>query len=86
MRNVQVTGDKEFYEVAHPSECGSVDMAAVMEALVETDYSGPARPDHGRAIWGEQVQRVGYGLYDRSLGAMYLHGLYQGIRQAKGAA
>lgn len=83
MRNVMVTGDKEFYEVAHPSECGSIDMAAVMAALVEIGYTGPARPDHGRAIWGETIGRVGYGLYDRALGAMYLHGLYQGIRQAK---
>jgi mannonate dehydratase len=83
MRNVKVTDEKEFYEVAHPTECGSVDMAAVMEALVDIGYNGPARPDHGRRIWDENVTRVGYGLYDRSLGAMYLHGLYQGIKQAK---
>lgn len=83
MRNVKVTGEKEFHEVAHPSECGTVDMAAVMEALVEIGYIGPTRPDHGRMIWGE-TGRTGYGLYDRALGVMYLHGLYQGIRQANG--
>ncbi len=79
MRNVQITGQHDFHEVAHPSECGSVDMAGVMRALVEIGYSGPIRPDHGRRIWNEDVPRTGYGLYDRALGAMYLHGLWQGM-------
>ena len=83
LRNVKRTGAQDFYEVAHPSECGSVDMAAVMEALVETGFDRPIRPDHGRLIWGEKTERTGYGLYDRALGAMYLHGLYQGIQQAR---
>jgi mannonate dehydratase len=30
-------------------------------------------------IWGE-TGRAGYGLYDRALGAMYLQGLYEGVR------
>jgi mannonate dehydratase len=81
-RNVKVTGDKDFYEVAHPSECGSVNMAAVIEALVKTGFDGPMRSDHGRMIWGE-TGRTGYGLYDRALGTMYLHGLVQGIQQAR---
>jgi mannonate dehydratase len=83
-RNVQRMAGHDFYEVAHPSECGSVDMAAVIEALVEIGYDRPIRPDHGRAIWGEVIERTGYGLYDRALGAMYLHGLYQGIKHARG--
>lgn len=83
MRNVKRTGDQDFYEVAHPSECGSVNMGAVMEALVDTGYTGPIRPDHGRRIWDEDVPRTGYGLYDRALGAMYLHGLWQGVVQGR---
>jgi mannonate dehydratase len=81
MRNVQRTGTYNFYEVAHPSEYGSVDMAAVMQVLIEMDYAGPIRSDHGRQIWDEKVTRTGYGLYDRALGAMYLYGLWQGIKQ-----
>jgi mannonate dehydratase len=79
LRNVKITGDYDFHEVAHPPEFGSVDMVAVMRALVESGYEGPIRPDHGRMIWGE-TGRTGYGLYDRALGAMYLHGLWQGVK------
>lgn len=77
-RNVKVTGYHDFYEVAHPSECGSVNMEAVIQALVDIGFTGPIRPDHGRMIWGE-TGIMGYGLHDRSLGAMYLYGLYQGM-------
>lgn len=80
LRNVQRTDAHDFYEVAHPAECGSVDMVAVMRALVAIGYSGALRPDHGRRIWGEDVPRTGYGLYDRAMGAMYLHGLWQGLQ------
>ncbi len=80
LRNVQRTGDRDFYEVAHPSACGSVDLRAVMQALVEIGYAGPLRPDHGRRIWDEDVPRTGYGLYDRALGAMYLQGLWEGLQ------
>ncbi|MBZ0305211.1 MAG: mannonate dehydratase [Anaerolineae bacterium] len=78
LRNVKLTGERDFYEVAHPSENGSVDMRAVIRALIDIGYSGPVRPDHGRKIWDEVVPRTGYGLYDRALGAMYLYGLWQG--------
>ncbi len=81
LRNVVREGEHDFYEVAHPSACGSVDLGAVMRALVEIGYAGPLRPDHGRRIWGEQVARTGYGLYDRALGAMYLQGLWEGLRR-----
>jgi len=53
-------------------------MRAVLTALHETGFDGPIRSDHGRMIWGETGQ-PGYGLYDRALGAMYLHGLWEGI-------
>jgi mannonate dehydratase len=56
-------------------------MGAVMQALVDIGYSGVMRSDHGRRIWDEDVPRTGYGLYDRALGAMYLQGLWEGIRQ-----
>jgi mannonate dehydratase len=77
-RNVKRTGERAFQETAHPSENGDVDMRAVLQALRDNDFNGPIRSDHGRMIWGETGQ-PGYGLYDRALGAMYLHGLWEGI-------
>ena len=77
-RNIKVTGKRSFQETAHPSEFGDVDMRAVLGGLHETGFSGPIRSDHGRMIWDEKRQ-PGYGLHDRALGAMYLHGLWEGI-------
>ncbi|MEX2153447.1 MAG: mannonate dehydratase [Gemmatimonadaceae bacterium] len=77
-RNIKRTGPRSFQETAHPSEHGDVDMRAVLAALHETGFTGPIRSDHGRMIWGETGQ-PGYGLHDRALGAMYLHGLWEGI-------
>ena len=84
-RNVRVTGEHAFDETAHPTRCGDVDMFEVLRALHEVGFDGPVRPDPGRMIWGERG-RAGYGLYDRALGAMYLHGLWEGITRMKGAA
>jgi mannonate dehydratase len=80
-RNVLVTGPRQFQEVPHPSEYGSVDMFAVLRALHDAGFAGPMRPDHGRMIWGESG-RPGYGLYDRALGATYLQGLWEAITRA----
>lgn len=77
-RNVKRMGPKTFNEVPHPGELGDVDMRAVLAALIETDFNGPMRPDHGRMIWDEEG-RPGYGLYDRALGASYLYGLWEGL-------
>jgi mannonate dehydratase len=77
-RNIKRTGVRSFQETAHPSDHGDVDMRALLGALHETGFAGPIRSDHGRMIWGETGQ-PGYGLYDRALGAMYLHGLWEGI-------
>jgi mannonate dehydratase len=77
-RNVKVTGEREFHEVAHPSNQGDVDMLAVIKAYHEIGFSGPMRPDHGRMIWDEGGQ-PGYGLFDRALGAMYLQGLWEAL-------
>jgi mannonate dehydratase len=77
-RNVVRTATRAFHEVPHPSEYGNVDMLDVLRALVETGFDGPMRPDHGRMIWGESG-RPGYGLYDRALGATYLHGMWEAL-------
>jgi mannonate dehydratase len=77
-RNIKRTGERSFHETAHPSGLGDINMRAVLRALHDTGFAGPIRSDHGRMIWGESGQ-PGYGLYDRALGAMYLHGLWEGI-------
>jgi mannonate dehydratase len=77
-RNVNLPGDKQFHESAHPPAYGDVDLVAVMEALHDVGFTGPMRPDHGRMIWDE-TGIPGYGLYDRALGAVYLLGVWQGI-------
>jgi mannonate dehydratase len=77
-RNVRVEDDRRFHETPHPSRFGDVDMRAVLQAFADTGFDGPMRPDHGRMIWGEEGL-PGYGLYDRALGAMYLHGLWEGV-------
>ncbi len=82
MRNVKILEDgKGFEERAHYSECGSLDMYAIMKALYDNGFDGYIRPDHGRMIWGE-TGRPGYGLYDRALGATYLNGLWEAITKA----
>jgi mannonate dehydratase len=75
-RNVRTTGERKFHETPHPS--GDVNLAEVLQALRDTEFAGPMRPDHGRMIWGEKG-RAGYGLYDRALGATYLQGLWEGL-------
>lgn len=77
-RNVGFLGEKKFVESAHLSSEGSLDMAAIMKALIEVDFKGVIRPDHGRTIWGE-ICMPGYGLYDRALGISYLQGLHEAI-------
>ena len=79
LRNVKVTGDRQFHECPHPSAFGNVNLPDVVDALCDAGFDGPIRPDHGRLIWGE-AGRPGYGLYDRALGAMYLQGLWEGLR------
>ncbi len=76
IRNVKRMEDGSFEESAHLTSCGSLDMAAIVRALVDNGYDGYVRPDHGRMIWGE-TGKPGYGLYDRALGAAYLNGLFE---------
>ena len=82
LRNIKITGDKQFFEVAHPTDCGSLDMYGIAKALIDNGFDGYVRPDHGRMIWGE-TGRYGYGLFDRALGAAYIVGLFEGIEKSK---
>ena len=82
LRNIKFEDEGVFHESAHLSSAGSFDMYEIVKALIETGFDGVIRPDHGRAIWGEQA-RPGYGLYDRALGVAYLNGLWEAINKAK---
>lgn len=78
LRNLKYNSPIDFEEAAHLSSDGSLDMYKIMKALVDINYKGPIRPDHGRMIWNE-VAMPGYGLYDRALGTQYLLGLLEAI-------
>ena len=78
LRNVKVNAAGDFEETAHKSDCGSLDMAAIVKAYHDVGFEGYVRPDHGRMIWGEKG-KPGYGLYDRALGAVYLNGLWEAV-------
>jgi mannonate dehydratase len=80
VRNVKHNGPGDFEESAHLSSDGSLDMYQIMKALYDIGFTGPLRPDHGRAIWGE-VSMPGYGLYDRAIGLSYLSGLLEAIQK-----
>lgn len=82
LRNIKYDGERCFEEVGHPTECGSIDMFGIVKALVDKDWDGYVRPDHGRMIWGEKG-RYGYGLFDRALGATYIAGLFEAIEKLK---
>ena len=79
-RNIKHTSEYSFHEVGHTTEFGDIDMYEVIKTLVEVEFKGAIRPDHGRMIWGERG-RPGYGLYDRALGSIYLSGLWEGIEK-----
>ncbi len=81
IRNVMIMEDGSFEERAHLSSCGSLDIYEIVKALVENDYDGYVRPDHGRMIWGE-TGKPGYGLYDRALGATYINGLFEACEKS----
>ena len=82
MRNTKHTAPGVFEESAHYAADGSLDMVEIMQALVDINYQGPIRPDHGRAVWGE-VSMPGYGLFDRAMGSQYLLGLYDALIRKK---
>ncbi len=76
IRNVLLMEDGSFEETAHLSSCGSLDIAHIVKILAENGFDGYVRPDHGRMIWGE-TGKLGYGLFDRALGAAYINGLFE---------
>jgi mannonate dehydratase len=78
VRNVAVQPDGTFYESAHLSCEGSLDLAEILKAYHDIGFDGYLRPDHGRMIWGE-TGKPGYGLYDRALGAVYINGLWEAV-------
>lgn len=75
LRNVKIFDNGDFIETSHYTQDGSIDLNGVVKELSDQNYTGYARPDHGRHIWNEEC-RPGYGLYDRALGIMYLLGLW----------
>lgn len=81
VRNVRLDGKHDFYETAHPSKYGSLDIYEIMKALYDIGYNGYVRPDHGRMIWGESG-KPGYGLYDRALGSVYIGGIWEAITKS----
>ena len=78
-RNVKILPDTSFEESGHLTQDGSLDMNAIVKALVDTGFTGYFRPDHGRMIWDEvgSDAKPGYGLYDRALGTAYINGLIE---------
>ena len=78
VRNVAVQPDGTFYESAHLSCEGTLDLAEIIRAYHDVGFDGYLRPDHGRMIWGE-TGKPGYGLYDRALGAVYINGLWEAV-------
>lgn len=81
-RNVKFLGERKFKETAHLSSEGSLDMFAIMKALVDVGFDGVIRPDHGRTVWGE-IAMPGYGLGDRAMGITYSQGLLEAIQKIK---
>ncbi len=80
LRQITFTGEYDFCESGHLTDCGSLDIYGIVKALVKAGFDGYVRPDHGRNIWGESG-KPGYGLYDRALGATYLYGLFEAIEK-----
>ena len=88
VRNLKFENETDFYESAHLSSCGSLNMYDIIKALHDVNFKGWVRPDHGRMIWDETTKkgRPGYGLYDRALGAVYLQGIWEAIERETGGA
>ena len=83
LRQLKFTSETDFYENGHQTDCGNVDIFAIVKALTENGFDGYLRPDHGRNIWGE-TGKPGYGLYDRALGAAYLAGVFEAVEKCLG--
>jgi mannonate dehydratase len=82
IRNVKVYDNGDFIETSHRTCDGTVDIYSIVKAYHDAQFTGYARPDHGRHIWDEKC-RPGYGLYDRAMGIMYLWGIWDALERAK---
>ncbi|MGN7940144.1 mannonate dehydratase [Virgibacillus sp. 6R] len=82
IRNVKRFENGDFIETSHRTKDGSVDITGIVKAYHDINYTGYARPDHGRHIFDEEC-RPGYGLYDRALGIMYIWGLWDYLEKEK---
>ena len=80
LRQLKYINDTDFYENGHQTDCGNIDIYAIVKALIQNGFNGYVRPDHGRNVWGEDA-KPGYGLYDRAMGACYLCGLFEAIEK-----
>lgn len=80
LRQLRYDGEINFYENGHQTDCGNVDVYAIVKALIENGFDGYVRPDHGRNVWGEDA-KPGYGLFDRAMGACYLTGLFEAVEK-----
>ncbi len=81
LRNILVTGEKEFHETAHNSEYGDLDMYLLLKSVYDNRYEGVMRVDHARSIWDED-RKPGYGLYDRALGVSYVVGILEALTKS----
>ena len=79
------SGGRLFEERAHLSSCGSLDMYAIVKALVETGFDGYVRPDHGRMIWGETGKPRLWPVRPRP-GAAYINGLFEAAKRPRKAS
>ncbi|WP_003542524.1 mannonate dehydratase [Desulfotomaculum nigrificans] len=82
IRNVRIYENGDFVETSHRACDGSLDIVDIVKAYHENNFTGYARPDHGRHIWNEKC-RPGYGLYDRALGIMYIWGIWDTLEKLK---
>ncbi|SFM10019.1 mannonate dehydratase [Salibacterium qingdaonense] len=80
VRNVQRFDNGDFIETSHREDDGSVPVLDILKAYHDIGFQGVIRPDHGRHLWKEN-SRPGYGLYDRALGIMYLHGSWDTLNK-----
>ena len=80
VRNVRIFDNGNFVETSHRAKDGSIDIIGVMKAYKDAGFEYYIRPDHGRHLWNED-SRPGYGLYDRALGIMYMHGIWDSLDQ-----
>jgi mannonate dehydratase len=86
IRNVKHFENGDFSEASHRDCDGDTGILEILKAYHDCGFDGYIRPDHGRHLWDEKAGNVrpGYGLYDRALGIMYMHGVWDMLDRIKG--